>query len=106
MGRGFGIERAFQPVTKVFTGGRIRVRHPSRRHLAGRYFAKDSFKQVAFIGDGRKVHSLEGYSRRFQLVVVAADAVALDESLVRSDGRLRCWSLTLRIPEGRHDSDA
>ena len=79
----------------------IRVRKAHRRHLVGADLAENFFPRVGVTGNFRKIEAFERKAGRFQLIVVASDAILLDQRSLRSGGLRRGGSLGLANCEWR-----
>ena len=81
-GRG-AIELGLQPRREPVVGGLVRPRPAGRRHEAGAKLPHDLFPDVRVGADIRHVQRVEREPGRLQLLVVAGDAVAIEDGALR-----------------------
>ena len=82
------IELGLQPADEAVVGRRVRPRARQRRHRAGAQLADHGLPDVRRIGDPAHVVRVERQARRAQPLVVAGDAVAVEERALPTAGRL------------------
>jgi hypothetical protein len=78
------IQIAFECPQELIDGGGVRtLRRGQRWHGAGAQLAHDLFPEIPVVCDALRVEGVEGQPTRPEAIVVAADAVLLEELLAR-----------------------
>ena len=81
---GGAIELAFEPADERIVGGFVGTRPPRRRHDAGAQLANDFLPHRRVRADLREIERVERQTASLQAIVVAADAVPLENACCES----------------------
>src|ERR1019366_2733631 len=91
--RGFGIQRGFQPLAETGGGRDVGPRQARRRHLTALELSEHFLQQLGVIADTGGIQPLQSHTGCLELVIVADDAVALEQGWLAQGAR------------GTHDTD-
>ena len=90
-GGGSAVELILQSDGQRFVCGGRGTRKALRRHHAGAKFANDFFPRLGLVADMGEIHFVELKTGGFELLVVAGDAVLIEDGALRGQGGLG-WS--------------